>query len=191
LKLADWGIALATDKGIGAHLLPTRFYHSWANGRLHDPRIGESDLRAALNDLHESGIGAFDNIALALLADLQAASGAADDALATIDEGLRVSEDTERKSELANLLTLRGDLLLTRDPSVAEAAFREAIGVAHAQGARTFELLAALPLARLLRAANRPLEAHAVLAPALEGFTPTPKLLAIAEAQALLAELPR
>jgi hypothetical protein len=138
--------------------------------------------------LHESGIGSFDDIALT---DLQAASGAADDALATIAEGLRVFADTGFKRELANLLTLRGNLLLTRDPAAAEAAFREAIVVAREQGARTFELLAALPLARLLWAANHPLEAHDVLAPALEGFTPTPQLPAIAEAQALLAELPR
>jgi predicted ATPase len=75
------------------------------------------------------------------------------------------------------------------DPAAAEAAFREAIVVAREQGARTFELLAALPLARLLRASNRPFEAHAVLAPALKGFTPTPELPAIAEAQALLGEL--
>jgi tetratricopeptide (TPR) repeat protein len=188
LKLADRAIALATEKGIGSHLVPNRLYRSWAHGRLHDPRIGVSDLGAALNDLHESGNGVFGRIVLALLADLQAASGAADDALATVAEGLRVSADAGLESELAHLLTLRGELLLARDPTAAEAAFREAIVVAREQGARTFELLAALPLARLLWAANRPLEAHAVLAPALEGFTPTPELPAIAEAQALLAE---
>jgi tetratricopeptide (TPR) repeat protein len=189
LKLADRAIALATDKGIGAHFVPTRFYRSWAHARLHGPRIGVSNFPTALNDLRESGVGTFDNIALALLADLQAASGAADDALATIAEGMRVIASTEHKNELANLLTLRGDLFSTRDPAAAEAAFREAIVVAREQGARTFELLAALPLTRLLRAANRPLEAHAVLAPALQGFTSTPELPAIAEAQALLAEL--
>jgi hypothetical protein len=34
--------------------------------------------------------------------------------------------------------------------------------------------------------AGRPVEAHDVLAPALEGFSPTPEMPEIAEAQALL-----
>src|SRR5262249_36607968 len=42
---------------------------------------------------------------------------------------------------------------------------------------------------RLHQSAGRPAEAHAVLAPALEGFSPTPEMPEIAEAQALLAAL--
>jgi hypothetical protein len=37
--------------------------------------------------------------------------------------------------------------------------------------------------------AGRPVEAHAILAPALEGFSPTPEMPQIAEAQALVAAL--
>jgi hypothetical protein len=37
---------------------------------------------------------------------------------------------------------------------------------------------------------RRPADAHAVLAPALEGFSPTPEFPEIAEAQTLLANLP-
>jgi hypothetical protein len=48
-------------------------------------------------------------------------------------------------------------------------------------------LRAALSLAKLRQMAGRPAEAHAVLAPALEGFSPTPEMPEIAEAQALLA----
>ena len=107
----------------------------------------------------------------------------------TIAEGIQASADSGFRCELANLLTLRGDLLTSRDPTAAEASYREAIAVARDQGGRTFELLAALPLARLLQTTNRPFEAHDILAPALEGFSPTPELPAIEEAQALLAEL--
>ena len=45
------------------------------------------------------------------------------------------------------------------------------------------------PLAKLYRSTGRPADAHAVLAPALEGFSPTPQMPEIAEAQALLAAL--
>jgi hypothetical protein len=52
-------------------------------------------------------------------------------------------------------------------------------------------LLVSLSLARLYRSTARPDEAYAVLAPAFEGFTPTPEMPEIAEAQALLESLAR
>ena len=64
-----------------------------------------------------------------------------------------------------------------------------AMAVAREQGARSFELRAALSLAKLYQSTARPADAHAVLAPALEGFSPTPEMPEIAEAEALLAAL--
>jgi len=46
---------------------------------------------------------------------------------------------------------------------------------------------AALSLAKLYREANRDVDAHAVLAPAVEGFPPTRQFPELTEAQALLA----
>jgi hypothetical protein len=91
------------------------------------------------------------------------------------------------------LQRLRGDIFLKRDPAnrgLIEEAFRGAIAIAKQQGARSYELLASLSLAKLYQATGRPVEAHSVLAPAtLEGFAPTPEMPEIAEAQALLAAL--
>ena len=72
---------------------------------------------------------------------------------------------------------------------LAEEAFLAAIAVARHQKARSFELRAALALAKLYQATAHPAEARAVLAPALEGFATTPEMPEIAEAQALLAAL--
>jgi predicted ATPase len=71
----------------------------------------------------------------------------------------------------------------------AEEAFLTAIAVAQRQQARSFELRAALSLAKLYQATNRTADAHAVLAPALEGFLPTPEFPEIEVAQILLAAL--
>jgi hypothetical protein len=68
----------------------------------------------------------------------------------------------------------------------AEEAFLTAIAIAKQQGARSFELRAALSLAKLYQSTGRSIHAYAVLAPALEGFSPTPEMPEIAEAQALL-----
>ena len=83
----------------------------------------------------------------------------------------------------------RGEVLAETDIDGAASAYREALSVAGAQGARALALLAALALARLYQSTGRPGEAHAVLAGALEGFSPTPEFPAIAEAQALMERL--
>jgi len=64
-----------------------------------------------------------------------------------------------------------------------------AIAVAQQQKARSFELRAALSLAKLYYSTRRALKADDVLAAALEGFSPTPEFPEIAEAQSLLAKL--
>ena len=86
----------------------------------------------------------------------------------------------------------RGEILLKRDPAnsaTAEEAFLTALAIAQQQKARSFELRAALDLARLYNSTSRSVDAHAVLAPALEGFSPTPEFPEIAEAQKLLRAL--
>jgi predicted ATPase len=92
----------------------------------------------------------------------------------------------------AELHRVRGEILLKRDPAnlgLAEEALETAIAVARQQGTRSFELRAALSLAKLYQSIARLTEAHAVLAPALEGFAPALEMPEIAEAQALVERL--
>jgi predicted ATPase len=92
----------------------------------------------------------------------------------------------------AFLHRLRGEILLKRGPpntSPAEDAFLTAIGIAQQQKARSFELRAALDLARLYNRTSRSADAHALLGSALKGFSPTLEFPEIAEAQTLLAAL--
>jgi hypothetical protein len=55
------------------------------------------------------------------------------------------------------------------------SAFLTAIAVTKQQGTRSFELRAALSLAKLYQSIGRPVEAHAIVAPALEGFALLPQ----------------
>jgi predicted ATPase len=89
---------------------------------------------------------------------------------------------------------IRGEILLKRDPAntgAAEQSLQTAIAIAQSQKARSFELRAALSLAKLYRAANRDADAHAVLTMAVEGFPPTRQFPELSEAQTLLAALSR
>ena len=108
------------------------------------------------------------------------------------EDALAFSAKADARWTDAFLHRVRGDILLKRDPAntaPSEEAFLTAIAIAQQQKARSFELQAALALAKLYQSSGRAAEARGVLAPALEGFTPTPEFPEIADAQALLAAL--
>ena len=165
---------------------------SWARGRLGDARSGANELRKSLAEYTTKGNRLFVPPVLALLAELEFAAGNAERAQSAIDEGFAIAQEGGQHYADSFLHRLRGDLLLKLnpdDPEPAAAAYKTAVEVSEHQGMRTYRLLASLSLAKLHLSTARPAEAHAVLAPALEGFSPTPEMPDIAEAQALLAAL--
>jgi tetratricopeptide (TPR) repeat protein len=160
-----------------------------ANGVSSD---GLEDMRRGAEQLREQNVLAYDGLFKIAVAQAEARARDVDRALAVLDEALATCERTGHCSFEAELHRVRGEVLLKRDPAKpapAEEALRTAITVAKQQGTRSFALRAALSLAKLCHSTGRPIEAHAVLAPALEGFAPTPEMPEIAEAQALLAAL--
>ena len=103
-------------------------------------------------------------------------SGRSGRAIAILDEALATCERLGHRTFEAELHRVRGETLLNRDPANparAEGAFLTASAVAKRQGARSFELRAALALAKVYQSTARLANAHAVLAPAFEGFAPT------------------
>jgi predicted ATPase len=71
----------------------------------------------------------------------------------------------------------------------AQRHFEQALGVARAQQARSWELRAATSLARLWRGQDKRAEAHDLLAPVYGWFTEGFDTLDLMEAKSLLAEL--
>ena len=153
---------------------------------------GLEDMRRGVELLREQNVPEYDGLIKIALADAEASAGDVERALAIIEEALATSERTGHRAFDAELHRTRGEMLLKRDPAnpaPAEEAFHTAIAVAKQQGTRSFELRASLSLAKLYQSTGRPVDAHAVLAPALEGFSPTPEMPEIAEAQALIERL--
>ena len=149
-------------------------------------------MRRGVELLREQNVLMFDGLLKIALAEAEARAGDPDRAIAILDEALATADRIGYRAFEAELHRARGEILLKRDPAnpaPAEEAFLTAIAVAKQQGTRSFELRAALSLAKLYQSTGRPADAHAVLAPALEGFSPTPEMPEIAEAQALLAAL--
>ena len=126
------------------------------------------------------------------LAEAEAGASETDAGLRRLKAALAELERTEHRWYEAEMHRIRAEILLKRDPAnsaSAEQSLQAAIAIAQSQKARSFELRAALSLANLYRAANRDADAHAALAPAVEGFPPTQQFPELAEAQTLLAAL--
>jgi len=159
------------------------FLQSWAKSR-------PDEMRGGLAIYREQG-----RIWLlpeAVLAEAEASAGETDAGLGRLDSAFAAMERTEERSYEAEMHRIRGEILLKRDPAstaAAEQSLQAAIAVAQSQKARSFELRAALSLAKLYHAANRDADAHTVLAPAVENFPPTRQFPELTEAQTLLAPL--
>jgi class 3 adenylate cyclase/predicted ATPase len=168
------------------------YLEGWVKSMNGAPADGLEDMGRGLDLLREQNTVLFVPLLKLAAGQAEARAGDLDRALATLDEGLATSERTGHRAFDAELNRVRGDILLMRDsadPAPADEAYRTAIAIAQQQGARSFEARASLALAKLYQSTARPVEAHAILAPALEGFAPTPEMPEIAEAQGLLAEV--
>jgi len=128
----------------------------------------------------------------AALAEAEASAGETDAGRRRLDDALAELERTEQHWYEAEMHRIRAEIVLKRDPTntaAAEQSLRAAIAVAQSQKARSFELRAALSLAKLYRAANRNADAHAAPAPAVEDFLSTKQFPELTAARALLAAL--
>ena len=168
------------------------FLEGWATAASGAPADGLEGMRRGVELLREQNVLLFDGLLKIALAKAEARAGDFDRTVAILDEALATCERTGCRTYEAELHRARGDTLLKRDPAnpaPTEEAFLTAIAVAKRQGTRSFELRAALALAKLYQSTSRLAEAHAVLAPALESFSPTPEMPEITEAQTLLAAI--
>ena len=109
-----------------------------------------------------------------LLAEIKAEADGPEEALAQIDEALALATETGERWSDAFLHRIRGEILLKRDPAntaPAEEAFQTAITIAQQQKARSFELRAAMSMARLWRDQGKRDKARELLAPVYGWFT--------------------
>ena len=168
------------------------FFEGWAAAADGSPGSGLDDMRRGVDLLREQNVLMFDGLLKIALAEAEAQAGNSNRAVAILDEALATCDRTGYRGFEAELHRARGEILLTRDsanPGLAEEALLTALAVAKQQATRSFGLRAALSLAKLYQPNARPADAHAVLAPALEGFAPTDEMPEIAEAKALLVAI--
>src|SRR5207244_6994856 len=127
------------------------------------------------------------------MAEAWGRAGQIADGLAAIEEAISRAERTEERYTMAELMRVKGELLLLQGaPGAAAAAedhFRQSLDWARRQGALSWELRAATSLARLLGHQDRIAEARDLLAPIYERFTEGFGTADLREAKRLLGAL--
>jgi class 3 adenylate cyclase/predicted ATPase len=115
-----------------------------------------------------------------------------EDAWGCIDQAMTAVEATKERWWEAEIHCISGEIALRSpqpDAAKAEASFERALAVARQQQAKSWELRAAMSLARLWRGQGKRDEAHDLLAPIYGWFTEGFDTLDLKEAKALLDEL--
>jgi predicted ATPase len=150
-------------------------------------------LRTSLEQSSEASYQPYFTWFLGELAEGLGRAGQIAEGLEAIDEALARSERNEDRWCVAELLRIRGELLLLQGaPGAAATAddhFRQALDWARRQGALSWELRGATSLARLRRDQYRSTEGIALLAPIYNRFTEGFETADLKTAKALIDSL--
>ena len=129
---------------------------------------------------------------LTLLAETYGAAGQPDAGLRFLDEAHTVMDSTQERFYEAEVHRVQGELVLAQaadQHALAETCFQHALAIARRQQARSWELRAAMSLARLWQQQGKRAEARALLAPIYGWFTEGFDTADLQEARALLDAL--
>ena len=149
-------------------------------------------ISAAMTAYRSTGATVWITSFLSYLALAYADLGKFDDARRCIDEAMTVVETANERWYEAEINRIAGDIALKSseaDATKAEKYFERALAVAREQQAKSWELRAAMSMARLWRDQGKPQQASDLLAPVYGWFTEGFHTLDLKEAKALLDEL--
>jgi class 3 adenylate cyclase/tetratricopeptide (TPR) repeat protein len=149
-------------------------------------------ITSGITSLRSTGATLYEPAHLQYLAMAYAELGQLNDAWRCIDDTIEAIERSKERWCEAEAYRIAGEIALNslaRDPAKAEAYFDRALAVARHQQAKSWELRAAMSMARLWRDQGKQDEARELLAPVYGWFTEGFDTRDLKEAKALLDEL--
>ncbi len=176
-RYVDMMLDDARKHGLEQGRLYGRGYQGAVAVRRGDIATGLRLLQTCYEELGETGVVAprFMRFAAIYMAEALGQADRASEALVAIDDAIGRAERTHELWERAELMRVKGWLLLLQSTSQnsasAESCFRHALDAARRQGALSWELRAATSLARLWCDQDRSAEARALLQPVYDRFT--------------------
>ena len=190
LEVTERAIAHANEQKLYFWLGPATCSHGWAMAQGGAVAEGIEEIQRGLAIFQMVGFRATYPYHLSFLAEVHLARGAADDGLAATEEALGLTQTSLDCFYEAELRRLKGELLLVRNrPAEAEDCFRQALDLARREGARSYELRAAMSLGRLMRDRGEREAGRALIAPVYNGFTEGFETRDLTQARALFAEV--
>jgi predicted ATPase len=185
-------IALADEKGALFWKAAGMMHHSVVLARTDNASSAIQMLTSAIAAWRSTGTTMWMPLFLSYSALACAKLGQFDDAWRFIGEAMTAIETTKEKWCEAEIHRMAGEIALRSpepDGGKAEAYFERALAVARQQQAKSWELRAAMSMARLWRDQGKPQQARELLAPVYGWFTEGFDTLDLKEAKELLAEL--
>jgi len=176
LAQAEAAIAVSSEQGFPMWLAYGTVFRGWALAVQGQDDKGIAQIRQGLDALRAIGAEFLRPYCLAMLAEAYARSGQTEAGLAAVAEALAAVEATGERFWEAELHRLQGECLLAQDgkgqtAEEAETCFRQALEIARRQGAKAYELRAALSLSRLWQRQGRREDARQLLEPIYGWFT--------------------
>jgi adenylate cyclase len=148
---------------------------------------GVAEMREGMAAYRDMGNEYLRPYFLTMLAEQYGKAGDVEQGLALLAEALALIEKTGEHWSEAESRRVTGELLLrTGQAALGEAALGQALEVARARQARSFELRAAMSLARLWRSQGQLAQAHQLLAPIADWFSGQMETPDLREARFLL-----
>ena len=192
IKSSDELIAMAAEKGAALW----RAWRTMNRGRALalSGKAAEAVhiISAGMSASRSTGAGYLLSLSLSDLAWAYAELNQFDDAWCCIDQALTAVETTKERWFEAEVNRVAGEITLRlREPDEpkAQAYFERAFAVARQQQAKSWELRAAMSMARLWRDQGKPQQARELLAPIYGWFTEGFDTRDLKEAKALLDQL--
>ncbi len=190
---AQEAINVAESAGLLPFVQMGRILRGWANAEQGRTAEGVAELNTVLEPARRKQRKRnLLPVYLGLLADAHARGGQHDDGLKAVDEALQRVETQDERLWEAELLRIKAALLAARSAatvSQVEATLHKAIALARRQSAKTFELRAAMDLARLWQSQGKAKEARDLLAPLYGWYTEGFETPVLTKARRLLDEL--
>jgi predicted ATPase len=184
-------ITLSHEQGFPYFVALGVILRGWALATQGQEAEGITEMGQGLAAFQATGAGLLKPYWLALLAEAHS-KRQTEEALRLLDEAQMLTDRTGGSCCEAELYRLKGELQLGQtipDELQAETCFQQAIDVARRQQAKSWELRAAMSLARLWQQQGKYAEARDLLAPVYGWFTEGFDTADLQEAKALLQAL--
>jgi predicted ATPase len=192
-ELSEALVTLSTEQGFAYWPGVARAMNGWAFADRGQGEAGIAQLRSAMAAIRAIGTAAELPWYLTLLAAAHGTVGQTAAGLDAIAEALAQVASTNERFYEAEIYRVKGELLLKHggpeSAAGAETCFRQALAIAEAQSAKSWQLRAAMSLARLWAEQGKRAEAHDLLAPVYGWFTEGFDTADLKDAKALLDEL--